>query len=229
MAGAARDRARPAGAEAKAPRAASRPVGKGPGREGRREGVETEKAFIEVATRLFAEQGYKGTSIADIAREIGLTTASLYYHVSGKQELLLRVLAEGMAEFLDQLEDIAARPLDPRRKLRLAVENHLYFVLHNTDAVAVFLRERRFLDSPYKEQYQARVDRYDTLFTEIIREGMDQGSLPPGDAQLTRLAILGMINWIVEWYEPDGRLGSDAITRVFSDLITERLLSGTHS
>ena len=190
----------------------------------RRPGAETERAFIDVATRLFAERGYNGTSVADIARELGLTTASLYYHISGKQELLLRVLETGIAEFLHRLEDIAAEKVDPVRRLRLAIENHLSFVLSRRDAVAVFLRERRFLESPYKEQYQERVDRYDALFTSIIEEGMEEGVILRGDPHMIRLAILGMINWVVEWYQPDGRLGPEQITNTFVDLVTEHML-----
>lgn len=191
----------------------------------RRLGTETQQAFIHVATQLFAERGYNGTSISDIASELGLTTASLYYHVSGKQELLLKVLAAGMAEFLQKLEEIAAQDIEPKQKLRLAVENHLSFVLSRTNAVAVFLRERRFLESPYREQYQERVERYDQLFTDIISECMDQGAMPENDSRLTRLAILGMINWAVEWYKPDGRLTAAEVTSSFTDLIIDRMLA----
>lgn len=190
----------------------------------RRPAAETETAFVAAATQLFAERGYNGTSIADLAARLGLTTASLYYHVAGKQDLLLRVLQTGMAQFLDRLEHIAEEEKDPGRKLRRAVENHLSFVLNNTDAVAVFLRERRFLESPFKEQYEERVNRYDFLFTQIVRDGMAAGYIAQADPNLTRLAILGMINWIVEWYKPTGRLAAEEIQRTFADLITERML-----
>jgi AcrR family transcriptional regulator len=196
---------------------------------GRRAAVETERAFIAAATDLFAERGYNGTSIADLAKELGLTTASLYYHVSGKQELLLKVLTTSIGDFLAKLEGIAASQAGPRVKLRQAVENHLSFVLHNPRAVAVFLRERRFLESPYKEQYQEQVDRYDLLFTRIIDDGMAAAAMPQGDPHLVRLAILGMINWIVEWYRPGGRLGAEQIQKTFADLITERVLAPTQA
>lgn len=206
------------GEQSVAPRDRKRPG------NGRRPALETERAFIAAATDLFAERGYNGTSIAVLANKLGLTTASLYYHVSGKQELLLKVLTSSLGQFLERLEEIAAQEEDPRLKLRLAVENHLSFVLHNPQAVAVFLRERRFLESPYKEQYQEQVDRYDGLFTDIIDDGMAVAALPPGDPHLVRLAILGMINWVVEWYRPGGRLGADEILKTFADLVTERIL-----
>lgn len=185
---------------------------------------ETGQAFVAAATALFAEKGFNGTSIGDLANKLGLTTASLYYHVSGKQELLLRVLEDGMASFLNRLEELAREDVEPREKIRLAVENHLHFVLTNKQEVAVFLRERRFLQSPLRESYDARVNRYDHLFTEVIREGMATGTVPQGDPTLLRLAILGMINWIVEWYEPGGRLTIEEIKAQMTDLIMERML-----
>jgi AcrR family transcriptional regulator len=185
---------------------------------------ETGQAFVAAATALFAEKGFNGTSIGDLANKLGLTTASLYYHVSGKQELLLRVLEDGMSSFLSRLEELAQEDVEPREKIRLAVENHLHFVLTHKQEVAVFLRERRFLQSPLRESYDARVNRYDHLFTEVIREGMATGTVPPGDPTLLRLAILGMINWIVEWYEPGGRLTIEDIKAQMTDLIMERML-----
>lgn len=190
----------------------------------RRQTNDTGQAFIAAATTLFAEKGFNGTSIGDLANQLGLTTASLYYHVSGKQELLLRVLEEGMSNFLVRLEELAQEDVEPREKLRLAVENHLQFVLTNTQEVAVFLRERRFLQSPFREAYDARVDRYDRLFTEVIREGMATGTIPAADPTLLRLAILGMINWIVEWYDPKGPLSKAEITEGMSNLIMNRVL-----
>lgn len=192
---------------------------------GRRPARQTEKAFIAAATDLFAEKGYNGTSIADLANELGLTTASLYYHVSGKQDLLLRVLDAGMSNFLTRLEDVVLQDVEHRDKLRLAVENHLDFVLTKQNAVAVFLRERRFLESTERDQYQSRVDRYDHLFTILIQDAMDAQEIPAGDAILVRLSILGMINWVVEWYQPGGRLSKSEISGSMADLIMDRMLA----
>jgi AcrR family transcriptional regulator len=191
----------------------------------RRQTTETGQAFIAAATTLFAEKGFNGTSIGDLANELGLTTASLYYHVSGKQELLLRVLEDGMSSFLSRLEELAELDVEPREKIRLAVENHLHFVLTHKQEVAVFLRERRFLQPPLRETYDERVDRYDHLFTEVIKDGMAAGTVPPGDPLLLRLAILGMINWIVEWYDPGGRLSIEEVKAEMIDLIMERMLA----
>ncbi len=190
----------------------------------RRAGGDTQQAFIDVARRLFAERGYNGTSIADIAKEMGLTTASLYYYVSGKQELLLRVLEAGISRFLTRLEEITQTDAPPREKLRLAVENHLHFVLEKPEAVGVFLREKRFLSPESKAEYEAQLNRYDKLFAALLTSCMDAGAIPREDPRLVRLAVLGMINWAVEWYRPDGALKADEISRSFTRMIMDRML-----
>ncbi|MFB9075365.1 hypothetical protein ACFFX0_31060 [Citricoccus parietis] len=158
-----------------------------------------------------------------MVKAMGLTTASLYYHISSKQELLYKVLTTGIAPWVEQLEKINATDLDPMKKLRLAVENHLSFVLDNPNGVIVFQRERRFLGAPYKDNYLKQINRYDELFTEIIEAGMPGGVT--GDPRLMRLAILGMINWTAEWYNPEGRLGADDIRRAFSEIVMDRILA----
>lgn len=199
----------------------------GAGRGGahpKRAGEETEQAFIAAATELFAEQGYNGTSIVQLAEKLGLTTASLYYHVKSKQELLLRVLEGGMANFLNRLEAIAGLDAPAQERLRLAVENHLDFVLTNQTAVAVFLRERRFLESPHRERYEGGVDRYDRVFAELVDATLQRADLSDLDPTMVRLSILGMINWIPEWYRPDGPLSTADVKQSMTDLIMDSLI-----
>jgi AcrR family transcriptional regulator len=191
----------------------------------RRPAADTEHAFISAATELFAAQGYNGTSIAQLAESLGLTTASLYYHVESKQDLLLRVLESGMANFLSRLEQIAGLDVPARQQLRLAIENHLDFVLTQPMAVAVFLRERRFLESPYREQYEEGVSRYDGIFAELVEAAMSHGEVGSGDPTIVRLSILGMINWVPEWYRPGGSMSKSDVKESMSDLIMNRLLA----
>jgi AcrR family transcriptional regulator len=190
---------------------------------GRRPPRETEQAFIDAATELFAEKGYHGTSINDLAARLGLTTASLYYYVDGKQDLLFRVLQASMTNFLSGLEEIEALDLPARDKLCKAVSNHVGFVLDNPAAVAVFLRERRFLPPQQRDESDARADRYDHMFSDLIRRAMADGDISPGDPMLLRLFSLGSVNWLVEWYKPDGDLPRDVLHAAMLDLVLGRV------
>lgn len=194
-----------------------------PGPRGR--GRRTEEQLIQIATELFCSGGYNGTSIAELAKSIGVTNASVYYYFPSKQQLLLRVLQSGLDGFLSRLEEIVELEVSPREKLRLAIKNHLDFVFRRRDAISVFLRERRFLESPYSEDYQRNVDRYDELFVAIIRDGIPVGDFPSVDARITSLIILGALNWMIEWHQQDGRLGQEDLSELTLELILDRMLA----
>jgi len=186
-------------------------------------GADTELAFIEVATRLFAQKGFKGTSISDLCRELNLTTASLYYYVDSKQDLLARVLETGMVDFLTRLEAIESSSDAPAARLEQAVENHIDFVIDRRDVVRVFLRYRSMLHDAPREHYQQMLDQYQTLFTRIISDAQTSRS-DDTDVFLLRQMVLGMINSTVEWYEPYGRLKKDELKAEMTRLIVDRLL-----
>jgi AcrR family transcriptional regulator len=174
---------------------------------------------------MFSNEGFNGTSVFDVAASVGVTNAGLHYHFETKQALLLRVLETGMDGFLPRLEEISAMDASAREKMEQALLNHLDFVLHRTDAVKVFIRERRFLREPLSAPYQQKVDRYDELFRQILADGVDSGEFPPVDVGVTSMLILGAINSIAEWRKPKGRLSDAELTGVVLDLILERLLA----
>jgi AcrR family transcriptional regulator len=185
----------------------------------------TRDRLIAVATRMFCEKGYEGTSMSDIARALDVQNAAIYYYVASKQELLLRVLEEGMQGYLERLEEISGLRTSHREKMRLALENHMDFIFERPDAVAVFLREKRFLNHEDATGYLASVHRYDSLMVGILEAGLQTGEFPASDPGLTNLAIMGMTNWIIEWYRPAGRLSKEQVRSQMISLIMDRLLA----
>jgi AcrR family transcriptional regulator len=190
----------------------------------RQRGQKTDEEIVRVATALFRERGYHGTAMGDVASAVGVTVASLYYYFENKQDVLLSVLRAGMETLLESLEEVASADMPPREKLHRALTNHIYFVLHHSDAVTVFIRERRFLESPRRELYQPRVDRYDTLFTTLVKDATTPEELGDVEPKLVSLLILGTINSMVEWYRPDGELSPDDYARKVTAVV-ERMFS----
>lgn len=147
----------------------------------------------------------------------------MYYYVDGKQDLLFRVLQSSTDQYLSALEEIANSDKPAIAKLIAAVNTHIRFVLDNPTGVAVFLRERRFLPTEQRNEYNARIDHYDRLFSSFIAEAMANGDIPDGDPVLLRLLGLGAINWIVEWYNPTGAASREALERSLAEIILNRM------
>src|SRR5215212_3852138 len=155
------------------------------------------------AARLFAEKGYHGTSIGDLADAMGVQKGSLYAHIESKADLLWEVARDGAAAFhaaLDTVPDDAA----PTDKVRLALQAHLRVVAEQLDVATVFIREWRYLDGERRDEFVAERRRYEERFRALFREGRDLGGLRTDldDATATLLA-LSAANWAYTWISPE--------------------------
>jgi AcrR family transcriptional regulator len=172
------------------------------------------------AARLFAEKGYHGTSIGDLAEAMGVQKGSLYAHISSKADLLWEVAREGASAFheaLDEIPDDASAPA----KIRLALRAHLRVVAQQLDVATVFIREWRYLDGERREEFLSERRRYEERFRALFREGRELGTLRTDldDATATLLA-LSAANWAYTW------LKADADTNALADRFFDLLFDG---
>ena len=170
-----------------------------------------EEEILAAAFRIFREKGYHGTSMQDIADEVGLLKGSLYHYIPSKEALLGRLFEGALETTLIELGEIAQRDATASERLREMVKTYALAVVSNLDAVGVFLREWRELPSKELAVVRERRRGMRRLFERVIEQGMRADEFARGDAKLATLAILGMCNWIYEWYRPRGRKGADAI------------------
>lgn len=157
------------------------------------------------AARLFAEKGYHGAALSDIAAALGVKTPSLYAHVASKQELLLEIMREGADAFHGALDTVPeAGPVTDR--IRLALRAHLRVVAEQLDLATVFVREWRYLEGARKAEIVEERRRYEQRFRDLFREGRDLGELRVDlDEASAALLTLSAANWAYTWLRP----GSD--------------------
>ena len=170
------------------------------------------------AARLFAEKGYHGTSIGDLAEAMGVQKASLYAHIASKQDLLYATMREGAEAFHAGLDAVPAdAPVTER--IRLALRSHLRVVADQLDVATVFVQEWRYLEAERREEILAERRRYEERFRALFREGRELGELRTdlNDATAALLA-LSAANWAYTWLQP-GRDTDDLADRFYSLLI----------
>jgi AcrR family transcriptional regulator len=170
------------------------------------------------AARLFAEKGYHGTSIGDLAEAMGVQKGSLYAHIESKADLLWEVARDGAAAFHAALDGVPD-DLPATEKIRLALRAHLRVVAEQLDVATVFIREWRYLDGGRREEFVAERRRYEERFRALFREGRELGELRTDldDATATLLA-LSAANWAYTWITPDTNTGGLA-DRFFAFLL----------
>ena len=157
------------------------------------------------AARLFAEKGYHGTSIGDLAKAMGVQKGSLYAHISSKQDLLYETMRDGAEAFHAVLDEIPDR-LPATEKIRLALRGHLLVVAEQLDVATVFVREWRYLEGTRHDEILAERRRYEERIRALFREGRELGDLRTDlDDVTAALLMLSAANWAYTWL----RAGSD--------------------
>jgi AcrR family transcriptional regulator len=195
------------------------PTASSDGRSERREEI------IEVATRLFQQEGYHSTSLDDIADQMGFTKPALYYYFSGKEEILFEITERIVDASLAGLRAIVGEPGEPVEKFELALRNHLETLLKNVSAYAVFSRERGRL-SPERERIVRDQERaYAQELKTVYAAGVLDGSFVDIDTEVAVGAILGACNWAFTWRRRD--IPDDRLTEMLLQLVMRGFLAGS--
>jgi AcrR family transcriptional regulator len=176
--------------------------------------------LTRAAARLFAEKGYHGTSVGDLAQALGVQKGSLYAHIESKADLLWEVASEGAAAFHAGLDTVPDEgPILDR--IRAALRAHLRVVSEQLDVATVFVREWRYLEGERRDQFVAERRRYEERFRALFREGRETGELRTDlDDGTAALLALSAVNWAYTWL----RAGVD--TDALADRFTALLVDG---
>ena len=187
------------------------------------------REICKAAARVFYEKGYDGASMQDIAEAVGLTKAGLYHHVSSKDMLLFEIMNYGM-DILDEtvLAKVKEIP-DPRERLRQTIIGHIDLVVRARDMeITVILHENRSLKGALRKKINARKRAYIDYLEDLIARVQEQSGKPPKlSPHIAAFAVLGMINWLYQWYHLEGAVKEEEITRAYVDFFFRGLLGNT--
>ena len=185
--------------------------------------------IILAAAQIFAEKGYHAASMQDIAESVQLQKGSLYHHIRSKQEVLLEILDRALDALIADLQPIAESDLPPPAKLRAAMQTYIERLTRNSDLAAVLLLEHRSLQPAMRKAHVARRDRFESLWRQIVREGIQQGDFHPMDESVVTFALLGVQNWLITWYQKGGRYQPDQLAKQFTQLFLTGLARNSKS
>lgn len=193
-----------------------------PARRGR-PGYDRE-GLLAVAVQLFNEQGYDATSVADLAKRLGLTKSALYHHFSSKEELLAVALEAALGGLEAVLDEPGAREGAASDRLRFVLTGATDVLVAQLPAVTLLLRVRG--NSAVEQAALERRRVFDHRVTSLVAEAQAEGSVRDDvDAAVAARLLFGMINSVVEWYRPGGgvdgdRLGADIVRIALDGLRT---------
>jgi AcrR family transcriptional regulator len=163
--------------------------------------------ILRSAARIFAEKSYHSTSMRDISRATNVSLAGLYHYCKSKEELLFLIQDNCFGRVLERLEQRLQDVEDPIAKLGIFIENHLSFFAANMAEMKVLSHEAESLRGDLYTHVSTRKDNYTKLARKILSEVQQTGnSKEPIDLTVATYALFGMMNWIYNWYDPQGKL-----------------------
>ena len=177
------------------------------------------------AARLFCDQGFGQSSMSDVAAAMDMTKAGIYHHIGSKDELLFGIMSYGMDLFEERVVDRVQDIRDPLERLRAAIRGHVLLVTRDRPKeVTVVLNESNALHGEYRSEINRRKRRYIRFLNETFRELIKKDMCRPIDPRTATFALLGMINWIYQWYRPEGRIKDTELAEAIIDLFLGGLL-----
>ncbi|QJY49333.1 TetR/AcrR family transcriptional regulator [Pseudonocardia broussonetiae] len=192
----------------------------------RRELVENE--MYDHAVRLFAERGFAGTSLQDIADAMGVTRPALYYYVKSKDELLAKLAADVAGGSASEMAEIAARTdLDALGKLHAIARLTVVRLARQPDRFRLLIRSEAELPPELAASYVASRRAVLKAVADVVEQGVVAGQLRPVDARVGALAVIGMCNWVAWWFRPD-RDDVDAVADQIADMALAALQRADH-
>jgi AcrR family transcriptional regulator len=182
---------------------------------------------IDAACALFADRGYRGTSMKDIAEVLGVRASSLYNHVASKQDILFAIMDKAMDRALDAQEAALGGVAGPADQLRAATESLVLDFLRFPAEVTVCNTEVRSLDPANRDAIVAKRDRYAARVRAIIAEGCRAGRFETPNPDLAAFAVLEMGNGAKSWFRPSGRYPDTYVAREYGEFALRMV--GSHS
>jgi AcrR family transcriptional regulator len=184
----------------------------------------TREDVLDAAAQVFRQKGYHGASMSDIAEAVNVQKASLYHHVKSKQEILLALLDRALVMLIDYVGEIASRPLPADEKLRQMIRGYLKSLADNADLTSVLLFEHRSLDKKFQVRHVPHRDRFEGLWRNVFNEGVQTKVFNCKDTGMAVRALMGMMNWTLTWYHPDGTKTIEEIADGYAELLFNGLL-----
>jgi AcrR family transcriptional regulator len=180
--------------------------------------------ILDAAVQIFSQKGYHASSMQDIANAVNLQKASLYHHFSSKQEILAMLLDQSLDILNEQMEEISRQKSPPEVKLRAAIRSYLSTLIDHRDRAAVLLLEHRSLNAEFRAHHIPRRDKFEGLWRDLLMDGVNEDVFVCEDPPMAVRALLGMINWTITWYRPEGPLTAGEIGTLLADYMLSGLM-----
>jgi AcrR family transcriptional regulator len=181
--------------------------------------ISRKEQIVNKAAKMFKQKGFVATSMRDLAAELGIEAASIYHHFKSKEELLEKICFDMADKFITNAKEVNDIYFNAEEKLKMAIKLHVETITENQNQSSVFLSEWRNLSEPKLTLFKQLRQQYENQFTIILADGEKEDIFDDVEKKFAVLSILSTINFINEWYKPEGKMNASEIAEKLSNFI----------
>jgi len=178
--------------------------------------------ILEEAAKLFKDKGYGGTSMRDIAGQVGMEAASMYNHIKSKDEILDSICFRISDVYIAHLHEVEQLPLSFGEKVRVLIRLHIQLMVEDGPAVSVANHDWKYLPSARLNEFTVARRQYEKGFAALIAEGIAAGEFTAVNPTVALFTILSAVRWVELWFQPGRSLSAQEL----EDHIITMLLNG---
>jgi TetR/AcrR family transcriptional regulator, cholesterol catabolism regulator len=181
-------------------------------------GADPRQEILRTAARLFQQRGYDATSMNDVAAALKLSKGGLYHHFPSKDKILFHLMDQALTITEKQVIEPVRKIANPEDRLRKLIQLHIEVVLSGRDReITVMLHENHPLPAGLRRRINVRKKAYvhfvERLIAEVQQMKQSKNIVHPRAAAF---ALLGMINWLYQWYKPEGSIAAEELARQYT-------------
>jgi len=169
--------------------------------------------IISVASQLFKEKGYNAVTMRDIAEAMGMKAASLYNHISRKQEILATLILEVASEFTVAMNNVIAEESSPLQKVQTIIEMHIDITVNYSEGLAALNNDWMHLENDDLNAFVKMRNDYEENFRNIIKQGIDSGEIQARQPEVILFSILSTLRTLYVWYQKRGKLDVNVLKK----------------
>lgn len=182
--------------------------------------------IVDTSLVMFEKHGYHGVTVDQIVEECGTSKGGFYHNFKSKDELLYHIHDVFISYVLDRAKEAYDNYSTPVSRLCAIIMSFTKVFDLYKPHITVFYQESTYLKGDFEQQINEKRDAYRKVILQVIREGQESGDFRTEvSAEISTMAIIGMVNWTYKWFKKDGKLTMEQIGYIFNDLLIHALMT----
>lgn len=177
------------------------------------------QAIILSAVKIVNQKGYQGATMEEIAAELLMTKGSLYYYFKNKEDLIFQCHEMVLGQAISDLQDCFNEEITNEQKLRKMIASHIRYAIEEKETFNMIIKPDQTFSKNQLSPILKKRNEYASWFDQVIQKGIAEGDFTIQEPKIARMILLGSMNWIQQWYSPDGDKTMEELQALYAEYL----------